>query len=345
MNPTAVKPQRNLTMECVKLLASFFVVFAHATFPGRVGTLIVTFAGFPVPMFFMIAGYFNYGADCAAIRRRLKHILSLILMGTLIYLVWGAVSTELAGGSTIAYLRAWLPDPIEIVHWIVLHAHPYAGQLWYLNAAAFCYLLFWGYTKFYEGDALDYRPLYRLSMGMGLVLFFFGILAPIAGMESPVHLRNGYVLGLPMFGLGLFLRERQADIFARFGLTDKRLLAIMLAGIAFTVLQWYCTGVGILAFGLLFSVVALMLLMISHPRVPHWLEGPAKHFGAISTWIYITHLAMVLAYVELLQQPMQALLGEAEPWLCPLVVLALSIVAAVVADQLSAMRRRLRKKP
>lgn len=351
MNPAATKPrkaERNLSMECAKLIASFFVVFIHAPFPGKTGELINCLACFAVPMFFMISGYFNYGADSSAIRRRTKHIFSLIVTGTLMYLVWGCISTELQGGSTIAYLRAWIFDPIEIVQWVILHYHPYAGHLWYLNALAACYLLFWVYTKFWEDGQIRYQPFYYLALNLFVICFIFGVLPP-ANNADPVNIgiRDGWLMGIPMFGAGLFLREYQDVIFRRFQLTGKKLLIVILAGALFSILQWYAAKIGIMPFGTIIEVIALMLLLASHPKLPagwKWLERLAVHFGPISTWIYITHLMVFMAYGLFLGEPMTALLGAWEPWLQPVIVLVLSIVLAIICEQVSLLWKKLRKK-
>lgn len=336
MNTITKASTRNLSMECCKLIASFFVVFIHVPFPGALGGLVDCLGRFAVPTFFMISGYFNYRADSKAIARRTKHIFSLLVIGTLVHLVWGCINTELSGGSTIAYLRAWIFDPIEIVQWIVLHIHPYAGHLWYLNALIACYLCFWAYTKFWGDEEIRYQPFYYLSLSLFLICFVFNIL-PAANETGGVsiNVRDGWLTGIPMFGLGLFIRQYQDVIFDRFQITAKKLVLVIVIGILFSVLQWYAADIGIMPFGTVFEVVALMLLLVSHPTLPiksKSMEKMALHFGSVSTWIYILHLMLSLVYSSLLQQPLAALLGEKEPWLQPLVVLAMSIVAAIFCE-------------
>lgn len=139
---SSVIPKRNQTMELCKFIASFFVVFIHAPFPGKLGGLVDCLARFAVPMFFMISGYFNYQATSRQVLRRLKHILTLFLIGALFRQFCICLSIELNGGSTIAHLLTVIPESDEIMRLLILQIPPYTGHLWYLCAMMVCYLIF-----------------------------------------------------------------------------------------------------------------------------------------------------------------------------------------------------------
>lgn len=346
-SPVLKQSSRNLSMECCKLIASFFVVFIHVPFPGQAGKLVDCLARFAVPTFLMISGYFNYQADSAAIARRLKHILYLILVGTVVDLCWGCVATELEGGSTVAYLRAAILDPIEVIRWIVLHFHPYAGHLWYLNAIATCYMALYVYTRFRGEEKVNYTPFYYLCLNLFVILFIFGIVDPANGRESVVNTRDGWLMGLPMFGIGLFIREYQERIFERFDLPAWKLIAVIVGGALFSVLQWQTVLIGIMPFGTVLEVLALMLLLVSHPNASpkrKWAGKLMLSFGPISTWIYILHLTVLSVYVRVMQPAVAAALGAAEGWLCPWIVLGMSLVAAVAAEWIQKTVKRLRRR-
>lgn len=200
---------RNETMDLLKLIASIIVVFDHAIFPGRLGGWLVCLCSFAVPMFFAISGYFNYQASVVQIRKRVRAIAKLLVIGTLFQIIGNCIAIELNHGSTIAYLRAAIPDPDEIVNCVVFHIHPYSGQLWFLNGLIAVYLLFLLYTRFQNTTTPDYRPFYGLCGILFVLLFAVGTLAPESGSAGGIPVRNGWLLGFPMFGAGLFLREYQ----------------------------------------------------------------------------------------------------------------------------------------
>lgn len=347
MQKTLNKTQRNQSMEVCKLIASFFVVFIHAPFPAPWGGMVDCLARFAVPLFFMITGYFNYQADCAALKRRTMHIVSLLVIGTMVHLLYSCVVTELGGGSTIAYLRSAIPEADEIVKWIVLHIHPYAGHLWYLNAAIAVYLCFWGYTRFFEGRQVNYRPFYLLCLNLFVVCFLFAVIEPAMENDfAELSCRNGWFFGLPMFGIGLLIREHQEQIFRAFRVRTGKLLVLILAGGAFSVMQWHSVGIGLLPFGTLIEVLALMLLLVSHPVVPvkaAWAVNAVNSCGSLSTWIYILHLMVQLAYVQYGQPMLLAAMPTLEPWLNPLIILGISLVLAGCAMGLEKAWRRIRK--
>ena len=51
--------QRNTTLELMKLLASYAVVFIHVLFYGRFGIIVDAIARFAVPFFFLVSGFFS----------------------------------------------------------------------------------------------------------------------------------------------------------------------------------------------------------------------------------------------------------------------------------------------
>lgn len=160
---SSVIPKRNQTMELCKFIASFFVVFIHAPFPGKLGGLVDCLARFAVPMFFMISGYFNYQASSRQVLRRLKHILTLFLIGALFRQFCDCVTIELNGGSTIAHLLTLIPESDEILRLLILQIPPYTGHLWYLCAMMVCYLVFWLFVRFQEECHTSYKGFYVLG--------------------------------------------------------------------------------------------------------------------------------------------------------------------------------------
>ena len=56
-----LKKPRNQTIDILKLIISFFVVFHHVPFPGIKGEVVKCIARCTVPFFFAVSGYFSYG--------------------------------------------------------------------------------------------------------------------------------------------------------------------------------------------------------------------------------------------------------------------------------------------
>ena len=154
-----------------------------------------------------------------------------------------------------------------------------------------------------------------------------------------------------MFAAGLFLHEYQDRIFRVFRFTAKTFLLLILGGLLLSVLQWKASRIGLLPFGMLLTIPGLMLFLVSHPRVPVRSEKAQRAVlkcGPLSTWIYLFHLIFTLFYEEFCKQPLAAVLGGKEPYLFPLIVLAMSVLTAIVWDSLLGLGKKLlrsRKKP
>lgn len=345
--PTQMSPTRNESMDCCKLLASFFVVFIHVSFPGDLGEVIIWLGGFAVPMFFAISGYFNYQADSDRILKRTKHILKLYAVAVGCSLLWGVFATEYDGGSSAALLIRMIPDPDEFTRWITLQLDPFSGHLWYLNAAVVTYLLYWVYVRFWGGKTVDYKPLYCIGFCLLAVFFAFSVFMPIKNPDlATLDSRNAWFTGLPMFTLGLFLREYQERIFSNFRLTTGMLITGIIIGALLIVQQWSAVRAGT-PFGTIIVTVALMLLLISHPKIPvksKFARVLIAKCGIWSTWIYILHLVVYNFYLKFCREGLVSALGEREAWLQPLFVAGMSLLAAVLCERLQYLAKRIRKK-
>lgn len=339
------KPARNQSMECCKMIAAILVVFLHVEFPGTFNGFVTCFSSFAVPVFFAITGYFNYGAKQETLTRRLNHNLQLYLVAILANLIYGILVTEYSGGSTIAYLRAYIPDLEEIVNLIVFHLDPRVGQLWYLYSACLCYVILRAYTRFFGEKPVNYRPLYAISMCLFSVFLALGVLAPVLGMEIPYPLyRNGYFLGLPMFSFGIFLHEYQEQILTNYRLTAKKQVLLIFIGVLLGIIQWKAIGMGEMPLGTILEIAALMIFLASHPKVtahPGIGERLISKFGVWSTWIYLFHMIVLRFYSKFLQTSFTSALAETEPYLRPVLVAGLSFLAAVLFERGACLVKRL----
>lgn len=348
MAKTYVKSPRNQSMECCKMISAILVVFIHVEFPGTLGELVTCLSGFAVPVFFAISGYFNYGANDETLTRRLRHLLRLYLMAIVTNLIWGCLVTECRGGSSIAYLRCYLPDLQEAVKWLIFQLDPRMGHLWYLSSACLCYVLLRVYVRFFGEKPVDYRPLYMISLCLFSLFFACGILAPALDVDVPYLLyRNGYFIGLPMFTLGIFLRAYQDRILTNFRLTTKKQVLLILAGMLLAVAQRMTMGTGQMAVGSLLVVVVLMLFLGSHPRITSGTgvgNALIAKLGIWSTYIYLFHMIMLQFYQEFCRTFLAAAMPDWEPYLRPAFVAILSFLAAVIFERGGWLFKRLRRR-
>lgn len=322
---------RNQAMECFKIVAAIFVVFLHVSFPSsKAQGLMFVLANDAVALFFVITGYFNFGADRKTLERRMKHLLRLYLVAILFTIAVGIITAGITGDGSAAFL---IPRWDEIMNWLILQQDPRNGQLWYLTSACVCYLIVYLYVRFFGDEPVNYRPLYGAAFSLFAVFLALGCLAPAAGTDIPIA-GNGFFLGIPMFTLGLFLREHRERILANFRLTSGKLLALALTGCTLGIAQCFTIGMGQATMGALLEIPALLLFMTCHPTVTKergFLAACVGKFGAWSTYVYILHIQILSVYTRFCRPAMLTVFSEnAEAWIQPFAVAALSLIAAIV---------------
>ena len=317
-----MKSARNLSMECAKLVAACFVVFLHVPFPGELGGLISCLSRFAVPMFFAISGYFSYQANTQKLAKRLRHILMLEAAAIGAQIVWKGYLASYSGDTLWSYLRETLSGGSVLIKWFLLNVDPFSGHLWYLSAMVSCYAVLWFLVRFHE---TSYRPLYILSSVFLVIFFCLSEFSPLFGIHVDyIFYRNAWFFGLPMFAMGLFLREYQTCLSRSSG----RLLLWMLSGVALSFWEWRILGGWEMYLGTVLFTAALLLLLAKHPLQ----NGPGflRMFGSLSTLIYLFHLIILDYYNNFhLWQRMQQW-GEQEGWIRPLLILGVSLFTAIL---------------
>lgn len=314
---TALKSTRNLSLECCKLLAACFVVFLHIPFPGIFGQFMVCLSRFAVPLFFAVSGWFSFGASCEKLRKRFGNILLMELFGDVLYIFWKAVRFLMEGESLYWSLRYQLPNAQAIRMWLLWNVDPFAGHLWYLSATCFCYGVLWLYTRL---NRKDYRPLYLTGMVLLMCCFAVSEFSGFSGIRVDYRIsRSGLLTGLPVFFLGLCLRENCEKLNA-WG------LPLALSGIVLSVLEWKILGSYDLYIGAVMTAAGILLATNRYPSVPGWLTKPAAAFGSISTAVYLVHLLLQEIYSQFFRYAVELRLGATEPKFRPLLILGGSLL-------------------
>lgn len=240
-----------------------------------------------------------------------------------------------------------VPEIDEVARFIFLNIPPYVGHLWYLLAMITGYLVLWVYVRFFGEDRVNYRPLYLISACLLVNQIIAGaIMDAVETANAFYWCRTAFLAGIPMFTLGIFIRENQERLASIFPLTTGKHLFVFLGCILLSIIQWLGgIGSGIMEFGTILGTVVLMLLLLDHPVIvkPDSVAGKCiSRFGFVSKWVYILHLMVMFAYEEFLQQSMVSVLGSNEPWLRPLLVLVITLLAVITWDQISlAYKRRI----
>lgn len=324
MTSTQTTQKRNQTLEVCKLVASVFVVFLHVPFPGLFGSLVSCLSRAAVPLFFAISGWFSCRVEGKRLGKRLLHLWKLEGLGILIYGGYRCFIALYLGCSWQECWQAVTFPGEKILRWLVLNVNPYAGHLWYLSAAAGCYLVLWGYGKLRRERPLSYRPLYMLAVVLMIAHFAMGEFARFTEIWVDYRVyRSGAFLGLPMFLMGVFLREHREKLQQKL---QGREVLLVVGGMGLSILEWLSLGGAELYLGTVLAVAAMLLLADRNPGN----HRDLTRLGRMSTTVYLLHLMVLQVYQGFIKPGAQAVLGGTEPWLAPVLVVTVSLLTAWV---------------
>lgn len=347
LSPSVSANRRIQSIEVCRLIASFFIIFIHFTFPESICDAVEALARFAVPFFFIVSGYFAFGATAAQIKKRILGVAKLNVISTLFYILWGTYEVRyILFQSRYAWFRKILTLK-AVSNWVFLNKHPFSFHLWYLNALFVCYCAIYVYTRIVQNKT--FYPLYQAAFSTLIVHLVLGALYVKTDLNFPYELcRNALFFGFPMFVLGLFLREYQDRILAAFHPSNIALCTIALAGCALTLLERFGFGELELNIGSIITAIAIMLLSITNPQVTKQSGFPSQaitKFGSLSTWIYVTHIFWadfcnnfgVTAFVC-------SVFGETTAgYLYPILIAVISLVTGIVWELLRSSIRLIAK--
>lgn len=271
--------KKNYCLNFLKGIACFCVVFMHCEFPGKLGIIIQCISRFCVPFFFMISGYFCYYENPSAYkgRKKILHIGKITLYTSIFYIIIGFINNIIPICSTIG-LDSYSHQ--NFIYFIFFNKPFFiAGQLWFLFALLYDYIIF---TMIHK-----YKLINKSFILIPLFIVAYICLAQIVHL-SGYHIpnciyRNFLIEGLPLFLLGYYLHTTKINM------SNKICVAIFIISSLLCLPERYLLGrdfgVNIFTFP---QVTALFLLGINNPSFGK--DNKITQIGSMcSMYIYILH--------------------------------------------------------
>lgn len=317
--------KENRCLNFLKGISCLTVVLLHCPLPGIVGDCIIYAFRFPVPIFFMVSGYFCYYRGLDWIRHAQLKILRLLLCSEAIC---GIVSFAVREEGIAEQLR-------EVPLW----EHPFRtlfcgtlfnGTLWYL------YAMFWTWGILYVVKRLH---LIRQSCFLIPILLALHILGRLyiqkAGdMDIDVWIylfRSPLLYGIPFVLSGHLVAEREEQIRNRYSLLKNALL-LLLGGAVMIVefMVWRCFMD--IWFSTILIATALFLFAVRHPEMSI-LPGIAEIGKRYSMVVYVSHIPLS----RIMGRCIKPFMGEAVySWTAPFLIMAAALLTAGAAGQIKA---------
>lgn len=319
---------RNRTLDMVKAICAYAVVFLHIHFPGDAGNIANVLARFAVPVFFMVSGYFCYrGDDTEFIRtgKKIRHVLTLILVAFPVCALWDLIQNEISGESQKKWLESLFSG--EHIRQFLLYnnSSQVKWHLWFLPALLYCYLLFAVVSRFHL-----YRQAYVLIPVLLLIHFGMEEFSPYLGEHFRVmQFRNYLFTGFPFFMSGHLIHRHQETLKQWFAGQKELLLYIMvIVGGISSLVEYQYFEKQELFLGSVLMAAGLFLIAIvrKDKKAPKFLDVVGQKYAF---FIYLFHLCMADILKDIFQI---AGLGRNQIylWAKPVMVCILVTAAAAV---------------
>ncbi len=329
-----VKTKReNHCLNAVKGVASILVVFGHAIFPGTFGQMVFTLASAGVPIFFLISGYYSYYEDSQMVAKKtptkLFNIAKLTFGTCILYFVWKFVYTLLKGDTLISAIQEFSVKKIATL--LVLNdTDVIAGShLWFLFCLIYAYILLWFLAK---------HNIIKWIYPVVILAFIARLFA--CRQENWHYMQNFWVDGLPYFFTGFYLNQQKEKISK---VSSKIAILVAVLGMLWRELIYVIelpASIPFNVFEIGSIIAAIMVFVVAHNNGHKGRNSVLEKIGKkYSLYLYIDHV-IIFYFISIYDKQ---LFGGELPlwyeWVKPFVVLAISLMVAVVYSKIVNKRK------
>ena len=275
---------RNMSLDVLKLIASYVVVFIHFKFSGLTGDIVVALARFAVPVFFMVSGYFAYSNSTEKLISKMKNIIKIYFWGAVIYICfYGILALYDVGIKGAMWYCILYFNPVLIVKFIVFNVPRSSDHLWFLVALIYVYGLHYFVVKWKIKDCVYLWigvVLLAIHLLLGVGLSSMGIVIP------PCVIRNFLFMGYPFYCIGMLIRKNEDLVHKK--ITHKRAMILILIGVIETVISYFICGENELYIGSVLVAVALLIISLKTKDIQ--INKKIIKLSQTSTGIYLIHI-------------------------------------------------------
>lgn len=298
---------RKFGLDFLKGIAACFVVFMHVKFPGVFGEYVAKAGTFAVPVFFMTSGYFSFNATKSKTLKSIKRTATYLFVAYILNFIRILVEMGFDFGLVLSFFKTEVFTSSHLMRVILFSQSKISGVAWFLISLLICYVL-----KYLLGRNLRYLGF------LGIIVGIVGIIPPVSDFLG-LPINNPWINGIPFFVIGELLRENNVFVNEKMG--NAALMVVAIAGFILIIVacyygrQWWHLGT------LLLSPSLFVLFMKKDMNFNRFcLLGSTYAF-----FIYIIHPLVMHAY-----DAMRINISIVELWLRPVIILAITLLLAVV---------------
>lgn len=329
--------KRNWTFDYLKGIACIIVVFLHCPLYGKVGEAVIYGLRFPVPIFFMISGFYLEKRDNRWILGKIKKLLLILVITELLYGAWFFISSMLLKNMSFGQAldsAGFINHPVRTFFCGSL----FNGTLWYIYAIIWTYVIILLLRKI----KLYYNTVFCLIISMILIIVLvagrFYVTKHYNIDELAFLFGNAVTMGLPLTLPGVLFGRKKELIQEK--MTLKRSVLLIMTGAALMVVEFIVWGQYMdFHFSTLFISVGLFCGAIVYKKETFPGKSLFSFIGRkLSMWVYLDHWFFKKVFDEIeLYVPENLQTGFSI--MKPIVVCLLAILFAIVLNKLLAKKK------
>ncbi|MBD5522576.1 MAG: acyltransferase [Lachnospiraceae bacterium] len=339
--------QSNEGINLLKFIAIVLVIMAHEAFPGKIGLIVNGIAQMSVLVFFMVSGYYSYGANVSKLQKRALRILKLTLLANFIYFCWDIVVEVLFGRD----VSAWFGENCSlkrVLVFLITNESSLRGHLWFLGGLLYSYLFFMFFVFYMEKRKSRVAEIIRKNQMMCLLIVSAILLVlNIAGGEILTlcgkniqipYIRNWLFMGIPFFCMAYCIHAHEEEIYRLLSL--RLLWILMVVSVLLNVIEVWFMPQSCLYITTIFVNILTFLLALKAGKVRSsvlvWLGNLADKYGL---WVYILQIIVIknLRWFYVRYGVDDNIIVQ---YLSPFIVIVLSFVLSVIPVWIAGVIKR-----
>lgn len=252
----------NRTLNLLKLIGCFLVVFIHVTTRGTLYKMLYKIIAWPAPIFLMISGYYIYNKDSnktlKKIPFKIKKTLKILIICMLIFSYLKIYDYVIMNNNSLLQLITEFFSFKNIIRMLLFNCFDiiYSSHLWYLLSLALCYTLL---RHMLKNKKIENRI--RILIPIFLCIRIIVRKYTIDGLYW--YLSQNFILSaFPYFFLGYFISEKK-DFYI--SVNSKYYFIALLTGIILSYLD-LVSPIFFEEVGICIISISLFLLAIKYPN-------------------------------------------------------------------------------
>lgn len=334
---------RNSTIDTVRIIAAFLVVFIHlgrtigiehGGITGYVTQTIYSVALIALPLFFCISGYYLYNKKYEIVTQKAKKQIWKLLK---IFVVWQIIWFLFSSFVTSDILTQINSVNFESIFNVVVFNKPMFGGLvlWFILALLYVYFIFLLNSKYIKNDAIVFifgtaGYIFGLAIGTYYQLF------SISQASTDLMVINWLAYGLIFFSTGYYIAKNSTNLLKT---NNKKLILstcvlVLIYGIEQFILLKVNGSLGITTITMPAVLAGLLIMIIKWPNLLDKSRIPI--IGAsCALYIYLLHV-FIKRIIYKVADTYDLYIGTNILWVLGLTIFTflLSLVIAIITVKL-----------